>query len=104
MKTFVNLTPHAIKLPNMTVEPSGKVARLDEKTKILGEIDGVEFLLREYTGTIDLPNVAPRTIYIVSGMVREANPDRLDIASPGDLLRDESGQIIGCKNLILNPA
>jgi hypothetical protein len=100
--TFVNLTPHVIKLPYKTIEPQGIVARCEETTKVEGYIDGVEIVVRTYGNVYDLPNPNPDTIYIVSILVRLARPDRTDLASPGDLIRDDAGQIIGCKNLVMN--
>jgi hypothetical protein len=63
-------------------------------------MNGIQLVRKSY-GSVDLP---PETgdIYIVSNIVRQAFPDRKDLASPGDLIRDENGIVIGCKNLIVN--
>lgn len=99
---FVNLTPHAIHLPNLTIEPSGTVARCQEKTVVVGSFDGVELTTKEYGEVQDLPAPKDGTMYIVSFIVRAACPERKDIASPGDLLRDDKGAIVGAKNLAVN--
>jgi hypothetical protein len=99
---IVNLTPHAIHLPDRTIEPSGAVARCQEETIQLCSIDGIEFISRRYSDVYDLPDLQPNIIYIVSLLVRQALPDRMDLASPGDLIRDADGKIIGAKNLVIN--
>ncbi len=99
---IINLTPHTIHLPNLTIEPSGKVARCKEFTELAGIVSGIELIYRRYGDVEDLPDPDPDNFYIVSMMVRQALPNRYDIASPGDLIRDESGQIIGAKNLVVN--
>lgn len=35
-------------------------------------------------------------------MTGVACPDRLDLLSPGDLVRDEKGVIVGCTNFVMN--
>lgn len=101
---IINLTPHAIHLPNRTIEPSGQVARCQEWTLPAGTFDGIVLIRREYGAVEELPEYVHKSgnLYIVSMMVRQALPERIDLASPGDLIRDESGQIIGCKNLVVN--
>ena len=99
---FVNLTPHAIHLPGLTVEPSGAVARCKESTIVVGHFGGVDLTVKEYGQVEGLPEPKENTMYIVSMLVRLGCPDRRDIASPGDLVRDDKGQIIGAKNLAVN--
>ena len=41
--------------------------------------------------------------YIVSSLVRLALPDRIDLFSPADLVRDAAGAVIGCRSLEGNP-
>lgn len=41
-------------------------------------------------------------VFIVSTLVRLAHPERRDLASPGELVRNEAGQPIGCRGLIVN--
>ncbi len=103
---FINLTPHAIHLIHdngeMTIEPSGKIARCKEITKPAHVLNGIEIVYRSYGEVEYLPESDVQTMYIVSALVRLAVPERSDVASPGDLLRDENGNIIGCKNLVVN--
>ena len=99
---FINLTPHAIHIGELTVPPSGGVARCVESTTPVGEHEGVHLVTTTYGEVTDLPVPVEGTIYIVSSLVRSAVPNRRDVASPGALVRDISGQVMGCKNLVLN--
>lgn len=100
--TLINLTPHAINLPGLTVPPSGTVARCRELTESAGTLNGVEFVTRRYGAVEGLPEPEEGVVYIVSALVRLALPERCDLASPGDLIRDETGQIVGARNLVIN--
>ena len=99
---IINLTPHAINLPDRTIEPSGKVARCTEITNDAGRFEGIELITRQYGEVVDLPEPVDGDLLIVSALVRAARPGRLDLASPGDLVRDADGKIVGCKNLVVN--
>jgi hypothetical protein len=100
--TFVNLTPHTINLPTGAVEPSGVLARCAEETVPVGFLGEVPIVTRRYGKVENLPEPRPGLVYIVSHMTRVACPYRTDLASPGDLTRDESGNITGCTNLVVN--
>ena len=103
---LVNLTPHAINLltsdgGTITLPPSGTVARVSSKSVPVGEVDGVVLTRVTFGEVIDLPAPDGRC-FIVSALVRSALPSRNDLASPGELVRDSAGNVIGCKSLILN--
>ena len=99
---IINLTPHEIHLPDRVIPPSGTVPRCVELTVDSGDFDGVAVVCRSYGAVSDLPEPTEGTLYIVSMLVRLACPDRHDLASPGDLVRDRDGKIIGAKNLVVN--
>jgi hypothetical protein len=112
---YINLCPHAIVILGdtggvaRTILPSGQAARCAEQSEYLpmGNPDDIPLILRAYGCVSGLPEEGHdpvTTLYIVSNMVRQALPARQDIASPGDTVRDQDGQIIGVKNLIVNPA
>ena len=116
--SFTNLTPHAITIHALSVEksadssftlpPSGKVARVEFRKDFTTLLVGgwnIPVAVQTDGKTIDLPpqDAADQMIYIVSGLVREANPSRTDLYSPGDLIRDSAGQPIGCRGLVGNP-
>ena len=67
-----------------------------------GDADGVP-LSRVSYGTVEgLPEPAEGTLFVVSALVRSAVPGRSDVASPGDLVRDAGGNVIGCRGLVIN--
>jgi hypothetical protein len=100
---FNNLTPHTINILNeekqliKTIEPNG-LARCNVHKEEVCNIDGI--LLYETTfGKVEgLPEYDKDTINIVSLLVRQAWY-RPDLYSPGELVRDDSGQPIGCIGL-----
>jgi hypothetical protein len=102
MKIF-NLTPHELNIYKadgdvLIVPRTGRVARVHEVREPIGMIDGIA-IETSYPGKIEgLPPPAPETIYIVSAMVARET-DRPDVYSPGQLLRDERGQPMGCRGL-----
>jgi hypothetical protein len=101
---FKNLTPHTITIIKPSGEkidiPSSGAIRLSEVTEQVTEHDGVPIVRKAY-GSADLPP-ENGSLYIVSALVRQAFPERKDLVSPGDLIRDENGSVIGCRNLICN--
>lgn len=104
---LVNLTPHAIKIigdDSMTViPPDGTVARVSQRDLFDGFLEVGDRMIPSYhtifgevTG---LPDEVEGTIYIVSAMVAKAIPGRRDLYSPAGLIRDENGNVIGCRGL-----
>lgn len=99
-----NLTPHAVTVEHVdggsvTYEPAGKPPRLTELASPLGTVAGHRILHVGYGPTVDLPPQEPGVTLIVSQLVCEANPDRSDLVSPTDLIRDGSGRVTGCRAL-----
>lgn len=104
---IVNLTPHAITLLRVHDRPmllpaSGNVARLPYSVEPAGEVRNVALVTTAYGSVEGLPEPEEGTLYLVSAVVRAAVPDRTDVASPGDLVRDEEGVVVGCRHLIVN--
>lgn len=101
--TFVNLTPHAIVIVGgPTLPPSGALARCATKSVPAGEFGGVALSTTAYGAVEGLPEPAEGVLYVVSALVRAAVPHRADVASPGDLVRDAAGAVIGCRGLVVN--
>ena len=108
--SFVNLTPHAIVIrlvdgTDLTIAPSGKVARVDEApNSVVDEIGGVPVLAKSvFTEVIDLPKPVEGTAFIVSGLVAGA-VSRADVFSPAtgpkdEAIRNEKGHIVAVKFL-----
>lgn len=74
---------------NHIIPPSGSVARCAATSTPAGAVEG-------------LPDPSTGILFIVSALVRSAVPARADVASPGDLVRDAAGAVIGCRNLVVN--
>jgi hypothetical protein len=96
---IVNLTPHSIhELITGTVYPSEGLARCAVLSSDTGDrLNGVPVLEVEFGEVSGLPEPTPGVVYIVSQIVRSACPDRKDVVFPGELVRDENGQPVGCQ-------
>lgn len=101
---IINLTPHAINIVSedldviQTFEPSGNVARVATTTEIIGEVDGVPLSTTVFGEVEGLPQQEDGVFYIVSGLVRSAQP-REDLLVPGLQVRNDQGQVVGCRTL-----
>ena len=122
---LINLTPHALIIFNENEEkikeiPSSGIVRVKEKKTKIGEIKiisdnpniaqyddvndiryyeiGVPIYKIDYTESEGLPAPEANTYYFVSIIVAQANLDRKDLLLSSDLVRDESGKILGCKS------
>ena len=119
-KNIKNLTPHVINLrgdfgKELIVEPSGIIARCEERIEPCEAIvlrhainyerneRGNEFLnvpmIKKSLGEIkDLPEPIEGTIYITSLPVAQ-KAQRKDVFAIGESIRNEKGEVIGCKSL-----
>lgn len=107
MTSFVNLTPHDITMvfgdnQTLTIPKSGDIARLSSKNIVVDTFGDIQLVKTTFGDTTGLPDKKHNTFFIVSALVRQANADRDDLVSPGDLVRDDNGNVIGCRNLICN--
>jgi len=107
---LVNLTPHYVTLyrADGTVDPippSGSVARVTQETTRVGTVAGVPVVTTRRGPVTGLPDFEADdgAGYIVSALVRLALPERIDIFSPADLVRNAAGAVIGCRSLEGNP-
>lgn len=116
-----NLTPHTVRVFSASTDeivaeipPSGMVARIEKigsyqidletiSVQNFGD-DGesweydIPILTASSAAAISgLPNEQANTRFIVSATLRAACPDRFDLVSPADLVRDEAGNVIGCR-------
>ncbi|QZT33673.1 hypothetical protein HUR95_15825 [Caldalkalibacillus thermarum TA2.A1] len=110
MKQIINLTPHAIRVVGkdgqeiITIPPSGQLARVAMVKTPAEEIpagNGINIPVNHVTyGDVEgLPDPQPDTIYVASAVVAQAVPHRDDVFVPGDLVRDDSGAVVGCRGL-----
>ena len=102
---FVNLTPHDITVimgdqaDRKTFAKSGDIARVSQETTVVRTVDGINISTATFGPVVGLPEPSPDTLFIVSAMVKSAKQPffRTDLVSPGDLVRDAAGVVIGCK-------
>ena len=120
MKTvFYNLTPHEIRVlddndnevalfisSTDTLIPRVNVSDLEVGTadinsfnkKVQIPINTVQF------GEVEnLPDPQEGVLLIVSAVIQSALPHRTDLAVPYPLVRNEKGQVIGCRGFSVNP-
>ncbi len=107
---LVNLTPHQIIIldadhhPIKVIEPEETPARVAVKKAPLQPLEGVPFWVVKYNQPTDLPESQHGVTYIVSMLVAQAAPDRRDLVTPFDMVRDDAGGIIGCQGLVTQGA
>ena len=103
---IVNLTPHTLNIQNASGEmitiPSTGLARCKVESFSDGTYAGINLYTVRYGAVEGLPDNDGDAIYVVSMLVRNAVPARYDVFSPGELIRDEKGNPIGCIGLIGN--
>lgn len=107
-----NLTPHEVKIfklvgtvtdLDLVIEAGEEVARVScEYMKVDKKVEGVDLYRPVFGEVTGLPEYSEGTYLLVSAMVREALPLRKDLVSPGQLLRDDDGNVIGCLGLVGN--
>ena len=103
---LVNLTPNAVNIvledgASLNIAPSGVVARCTQSDVNVGLVctDGIAIPLTKTSfGDVSLPAPDPDTLFIVSRLVATA-ANRDDLVVPNGIVRDDDGNIIGCKSL-----
>lgn len=108
MSRVVNLTPHAINFvshagEHVSLPPAGTVARVEtsESSDGVVDVEGCEIEVGRILdlGVVGLPPEDGEAMFVVSRVVAQAAPERRDLLFPLDLLRDESGTVMGCRRL-----
>ena len=99
---IINLTPHAINFPTMCIAPSGQIARVSCESLVVGYAAGIPLKKSTYGEVTGLPEPQDGVTYVVSAMVRNSCPNRKDLGSPSELIRDEENRVIGCNALDIN--
>lgn len=82
--------------PFRTYPAAKKPTRAIFAQKVEGMADG--FLVYRWfpEEVVNLPDPKPGTYYIVSKMLAQACPERKDLIFPGTVVRNESGDVVGC--------
>ena len=102
LKKLINLTPHAVNLYKKdvlveTIEPSGIVPRLKEIEVQIDDLNGFPLMKKFFGEPEDMPEPQENTIYIVSALLAGQLKHRSDVVIPNDTIRNDKGQIIGCR-------
>lgn len=101
---LVNLTHYEINITGHGVlKPSGSTIKSHSHLAQVDTFAGIPLMVSVKSGVTNIPNPAKDTLYIVPNYIREALPERKDLASPTKLIRDTNGAIIGCGALEVNP-
>lgn len=116
-----NLTPHAVTIGEVTIQPSGTITRATEEStpaeslRILRQETGldahpailemasVRTTTTRYTGLVDMPDPQPG-VYLIVSLVTAQVSQALgrwtgDLLTPGQQVRDSAGRVIGCRSL-----
>jgi len=106
MTNLINMTPHPIHIVGadnqvlVTIPKGDSLIRLKANTIDAGfTVNDIPITKTEYSEPIGLPEYHLGTFYIVSQLVKSALPDREDLLVPADVVRDNDGNIIGCRSL-----
>lgn len=110
---FLNLCPHGVGYedPNgqtVIYRKIGVVARSNSTISNAGsvKVDGIEVVLNKINqgDTESLPAPRDGTMYIVSRIIRENNPNRKDLVSPSlkDRVYDEKGDVLYVRSFDTN--
>lgn len=110
---FVNLTPHPVTIrkpdgSEITIAPSGVVARVNSSEEVLQALDGIPVIQRKWGDIQFGGSIEPDKIYIVSSLVLSAlqngSPLAHSMVAPDTgetALRDEKGQIRAVTRLVM---
>ena len=102
----INKTPHDVNI----VDQNGQIIRTYERSdsqirlavKTVQDVplpDGTPTSRTEFGEPEGLPDYVEGVFYIVSQLVKNALPNRTDLLVPAEVIRDEKGNIVGCKSL-----
>lgn len=101
--TIINLCPHKATLvlegKTLEIAPSGNIARVASEEVLVGYIMGIPIYDTVYGDVTGLPDSEDGVFYFVSRLVKSACPNRADLLVPGGQVRDDNGNIVGCKGL-----
>lgn len=105
---IINLTPHKVTIVNddNTIKAefeSQGIARCSQQTTLVGNVSGINITSTVFGDVTDLPDEKPNTFFIVSRLVLNACKGiRSDLLVPNEVVRDDNGNIIGCKSFAIN--
>jgi hypothetical protein len=103
----INLTPHDINVimedgTTYVLPKSETPARCSEYVlHTFTDILPVNVVSKKFGDTENLPKYKEGTYYVVSAIVKAANPYRMDLFLVNDTVRDSEGRIVGCKSFAM---
>jgi len=103
-EVILNMTPHPVNIIDgegnevARFESAGQI-RLAASTVQAETIDGIPTSRTIFGQAEGLPMAIEGTFFIVSQIVKSALPDRTDLLVPAEVVRNETGQIVGCRSL-----
>ena len=84
-------------LEPLRVYPAAKdPARAIYVRRTAGAVDGTLIYRRFAEDIVNLPGPKPGTYYIVPKTLAQACPERKDLIFPGTVVRNKSGDVVGC--------
>jgi len=106
MAIIINKTPHPVMIVGegdtiirtFPACPREELIRLKSETVPVEAIDGVATSRTEFGEATGLPDFQEGVYYVVSQLVKSAK-QRSDLLVPAEVVRNEDGQIIGCRSL-----
>jgi len=105
---IINLTPHCINVfdgdgNEISKFESMGIARADSSETVVDHLNGIPVVEMSYGDPIGLPDPTEGTAYIVSMLTIQAaisaGRTTSDLYTTADLVRNDKGQIIGCRKL-----
>lgn len=112
MTKIINLTPHTINIftnsnEELTIAPSGVVARRAAKREVTGEVAGISLQKTNYSrliyedkekNQVEFTNEA-ESIYVVSSLCLNGSDTPENFYAPGEQIRNDEGKPIGAVGL-----
>ena len=102
----INMTPHDVKILDKdnrvvkTYKKSGNLIHFTSKIVIDDVLsDGTPLSHTEYSGLENLLEYNHKVFYIVPQLIKFLLPYRTDILVPADVVKDETGIIVGYRSL-----
>lgn len=108
-----NYTPHTVHLhtdlgvSSLRSDGIARCSEVETRTEIVqwdphgdgGMQLSVPLVTKSWGEVSGLPEPSRGTLYIVSSVVQAALPNRTDLVSPHDIMRDADGVVVGCRAL-----
>jgi hypothetical protein len=100
---IINATFHPINILNemgvlMKVFPkTGVSIRLEERMTEGEDIDGIPTGVINWDGAVNMPEQKEGVFYIVSQLTQSLLTHRSDLLSPKGIVRDNDGNVLGCR-------